>query len=456
MLRSWSRWRSSRQISLRSAGRGLFLIALVYTCAAAIFTGVLLTKIEREARFTRETQLPLILSQTRNAVKAERLASLVRAIYLARDRRLERQIQLQIQALAQGFPFDAGERVVSGSKNVATLAKEIAAARQQARDSAGQNTTAFTFEERATAAYSEAIKIIDEMGKELSGDAALAADRLAQEIEAGAASTRNTVLVTLVMPGFFCVVLLLLARRHLAKPILSAIGNLKKISENSQTIPVQTRPVLSELAMIGDAVLSYGDTASELRRKNVVLQALAEEDPLTGLANRRTFETFLQSALANTTKIGGTAVLLIDLDHFKSINDRYGHQVGDQCLQSLALLLLSLDHLPNSMAARYGGEEFVIVYNADNEGQALLDAAFVCRRIEAMRIPLEGENSMTMTASIGVSFTSRSDASEMSDMILRADKALYLAKSGGRNRAVADRSVPFQGRFSKAGGKPAR
>jgi len=147
---------------------------------------------------------------------------------------------------------------------------------------------------------------------------------------------------------------------------------------------------------------------------------------LTGLANRRTFETFLQAALANTNKIGGTAVLLIDLDHFKSINDRYGHQVGDQCLQSLALLLVSLDRLPNSLAARYGGEEFVIVYNADNEEQALLDAAFVCRRIEAMRIPLEGEHSMTITASIGVSFTPRSDASEMNDLILRADKALYV------------------------------
>jgi len=444
MLKSWSRWRSPRQITLRTAGRGLFLIALVYTCAAAIFTGVLLTKIEREAKFTRETQLPLILSQTRNAVKAERLASLVRAIYLARDRRLERQIQLQIQALAQGFPFDAGERVVSGSKNVANLAKEIAAARQQARDSAGQNTAAFTFEERATAAYSEAIKIIDEMGKELSGDAALAADRLAQEIEAGAASTRYTVLLTLLMPGFFCVVLLLLARRHLVKPILSAIGNLKRINENRQTMPVQSRPVLSELAMIGDAVLSYGDTASELRRKNVVLQALAEEDPLTGLANRRTFETFLQAALANSNTIGGIAVLLIDLDHFKSINDRYGHQVGDRCLQSLALLLLSLDSLPNSLAARYGGEEFVIVYTATNEEQALTDASFLCRRIEAMRIPLEGENSMTITASIGVSFTSRNDISEMNELISRADRALYIAKSGGRNRAVADGSIQLK------------
>ncbi len=455
MLKSWSRWRSSRQISLRSAGRALFLIALVYTGAAAIFTGVLLTKIEREAKFTRETQLPLILSQTRNAVKTERLASLVRAIYLARDRRLERQIQLQIQALAQGFPFDAGERVVSGSKSVATLAKEIAAARQQARDSAGQSTAAFTFEERATAAYSQAIKIIDEMGKELSGDAALAADRLAKEIEAGAASTRNTVLLTLLMPGLFCVVLVLLARRHLAKPVLAAIGNLKRISENRPTLPVQTRPVLAELAMIGDAVLSYGDTASELRRKNVVLQALAEEDPLTGLANRRTFETYLQSALADKDKIGGTAVLLIDVDHFKSINDRHGHQVGDQCLQSLALLLVSLDRLPSFLAARYGGEEFVIVYNADNEEQALLDAAFVCRRIEAMRIPLEGEHSLTMTASIGVSFAPRGDAGGMNELILRADKALYLAKSGGRNRAVADHPVQARGRISNARGQTA-
>ncbi len=432
------------------------LIALVYTSAAAILTGILLAKIEQEAKFTRETQLPLILSQTRNAVKAERMASLVRAIYLARDRRLERQVQLQIQAVAQGFPFDAGERVVAGSKRVAILAKEIASARQQARDSAAQNMSAFSFEERATTAYGEAIRTIDEMGKELSGDAALAADKLAQEIEAGAVSTRYTVLAILLMPGLFCIGLLLLARRHLASPILSAIGNLKRISENTPTVPIRSPPVLAELAMIGEAVLSYGDVASELRRKNVVLQALAEEDPLTGLANRRTFETFLQAALTNTSRVGGTAVLLIDLDHFKSINDRYGHQVGDQCLQSLALMLLSHDSLPGSLAARYGGEEFVIVYSAESAQQALIDADFLCRRIEAMRIPLEDERSMTMTASIGVSFTSRNDVSEMKDLIARADKALYRAKSGGRNRAVSDRSGYSTNPQSKTGGDAMR
>jgi diguanylate cyclase (GGDEF)-like protein len=432
------------------------MIALVYTCAAAISTGLLLAKIEREARFTRETQLPLILSQTRNAVKAERLASLVRAIYLARDRRLERQVQLQIQALAQGFPFDAGDRIVSGAKRVATLSKEIAAARQQVRDAATQNTTAFTFEERATAAYGEAIKTIEEMGKELSGDAALAADRLAQEIEAGAAITRYTVLLTLLLPGLFCIILLWLARRHLAKPILSAMGNLKRINENMQTVPIRSRPVLKELALIGDAVLSYGEVAGELRRKNVVLQALAEEDPLTGLANRRTFETFLRAALSDPGRSGGVAVLLIDLDHFKSINDQYGHQVGDQCLQSLALVLRSVDQLPNSLSARYGGEEFVIVYQAESQDQALLDAAFVCRRIDAIRIPLAGEQSLSMTASIGVSFTLASDPTEMDELISRADKALYLAKSGGRNRAVADNSPYNRGRVSELGGKSVR
>jgi diguanylate cyclase (GGDEF)-like protein len=438
MSKEWLSWRSSRQVSLRAAGRYLLVVALIYTCAAAIFTGVMLTKIEREAKFTRETQIPLILSQTRNAVKTERLASLIRAIYLARDRRLERQVQLQVQALAQGFPFEAGDALVAGSKRVAILAKEIATARQQARDSASQNVTAFTFEERATSAYAEAMKTVDEMAKELSGDAALSADKLAQEIESGAARTRYTVLLTVLMPGLFCIVVLLLARRHLAKPILSAIANLHRISESTNTVPARSRPILTELAMIGDAVVSYGEATSELRRKNVVLQALAEEDSLTGLANRRTFEAFLKSALGKNG-FGGTAVLMIDLDHFKSINDRFGHQAVDQCLQSLALLLLSMDTLPNSLAARYGGEEFVIVYNAISEEQATLEATFLCRRIESMRIPLEDEQTLTLTASIGVAFARGGDEKDMDDLISRADKALYLAKSAGRNRAICDK-----------------
>ncbi|MDM9627690.1 GGDEF domain-containing protein [Rhizobium sp. S152] len=384
------------------------------------------------------------------------MASLVRAIYLARDRRLERQVQLQVQALAQGFPFDAGVNVVAGSKRVAILSKEIATARQQARDSAVQNSTAFTFEERATAAYSEAIKTLDDMGKELSGDAALAADRLAEEIQSGAARTRYTVLATLLIPGLSCIVFLWLARRHLANPILSAIANLNRINNNAPTVPHRTRPILTELAMIDDAIYSYGETTSELRRKNVVLQALAEEDSLTGLANRRTFETFLKASLSDLSRLGGTAVLMIDLDHFKSINDRYGHQIGDRCLQSLALVLSSIEDLSKPLSARYGGEEFVVVYNADSEEQALVDALFLCRRIEAMRIPVEGEQSMTITASIGVAFSGKNDPAEASDLILRADKALYSAKSGGRNRAVCDRAAHTGRHVSRAGGNPIR
>ncbi|RDJ02726.1 GGDEF domain-containing protein [Rhizobium grahamii] len=428
-------------MSLKSAGRFLLIIAVTYTCVAAGFTAIELSKIEREAQFTRETQIPLILSQTRNAVKTERLASLIRALYLARDRRLERQVQLQIQALAQGFPFEAGANLVGGSKRVAVLAKEIAAARQQARDATKANVALFTYEERATAAYGEAIKIVDEMAKELSSDAALVADNITEEIQARAARIRYTLLLTVLVPGAFCVILLLLARRHLAKPIMDAIANLERINGSGNTLPAGSKPVITEIALIGDAVLAYGVTASELRRKNAVLQALAEEDPLTGLANRRTFETFLKSSLLDDSKPGGTALLLIDLDHFKSINDRHGHQVGDLCLQSLALMLTSLEHLSNPLAARYGGEEFVVVYDADSEEQALLDAEFLCRRIASLRVPIADGHFLTLTASIGVAFTMSSKDCQLNEAISRADKALYLAKSSGRNRAVCDKAI---------------
>ncbi len=91
---------------LRSVGRILLFVVVIYSAIAAAGAGLLLTRIENEAIVTRERQIPLILSQTRNAVKIERMSSLVRAIFLANDRRLERQLQLQIQALAQGFGFD--------------------------------------------------------------------------------------------------------------------------------------------------------------------------------------------------------------------------------------------------------------------------------------------------------------------------------------------------------------
>ena len=426
---------SASWLSLRAAGRYLLLLAVAYTLVAAGFTAIFLTKIENEARLTREIQIPLILSQTRNAVKVERLSSLVRAIFLARDRQVERQIQLQIQALAQSFAFDGSAVLVTGSKRAAELGKTIAVSHQQNRDT-DDALRQSDFERDAKDAYGEAMKVLDGMAKEVSGDAAVVANDLTEEIQRGAANTRIGVLILVLAPGIFSIVILALARRHLAAPILEGIRNLGKIGEHEVPSSAARPPVLSELALIGNAIVAYGQAAHELRRKNAVLQALSEEDPLTGLANRRTFERILLSSAASLDRTHGTALLMIDIDHFKSINDFYGHPTGDRCLQNLGTLLRD-EEVIEGVAARYGGEEFAIVLDSKSADDALEFAQKLCKRIANLKTTTTDDNEISFTASIGVAYTADA-TTDIAAIIERADKALYLAKHAGRNQAISD------------------
>ncbi|SEI08208.1 diguanylate cyclase (GGDEF) domain-containing protein [Rhizobium tibeticum] len=430
---------------LRSVGRILLFVVVIYSAIAAAGAGLLLTRIENEAIVTRERQIPLILSQTRNAVKIERMSSLVRAIFLANDRRLERQLQLQIQALAQGFGFDGSATLTGGSRKVASLAKTIAAAHQKNRDEVdqrnGDQTTPGSGKSTADlVAYEEAMRIIEMMGKEVSGNSALVADEIAGGIQKSAVAVRNVVIIVLIIPALSVPLLLVLARRHLAVPIVAAISNLKRIEKDEPLLVEKNRPLLKELALIGDAIISYGNAASELRRTNLVLQALAEKDPLTGLANRRTFERFLAAAIQRSSPESGTAILLIDIDHFKSVNDRFGHPTGDRCLKSLASLLENIPDLSNALAARFGGEEFVVVYDAPSSDHALEYARFLCRKIEQLETQSVDGTYLRFTGSIGVSFTT-STSEEPGDLLEKADRALYDAKRSGRNRAEADSSL---------------
>lgn len=417
----------------------MLAVVVAYCAVAAIGAALLLTRIEHEAIETREKQIPLILAQTRNAVKIERMSSLVRAVFLTNDRRLERQLQLQIQALAQGFGFDGSPLLIDGSKKVAGLAKSIVSAHQQRRDQAAERAGAQQESSQSLAdlsAYEEAMRIIEKMAKETSDNSAFVADDIAAGIQERAVEVRYLVIIFLTIPAILVALLLALARRHLTAPIVAAIVNLDRIEKDQVLKAATDRPKLKELALIGDAVISYGSTASELRRTNLVLQVLAEKDPLTGLANRRMFEKFLAASILRSTSETGTAILLIDIDHFKAINDRFGHPTGDRCLKSLSDLLANIPDLSNPLAARFGGEEFVVVYDAPCADHAAEYARFLCKKIAQLETTGIDGNTIRFTGSVGVSFTT-SSADDPSDLLEKADRALYAAKRSGRDCAVA-------------------
>ncbi len=168
------------------------------------------------------------------------------------------------------------------------------------------------------------------------------------------------------------------------------------------------------------------------------MKALAVMDTLTGLYNRRGFSQQAEQAFSLARRSGGpVSIIMTDIDHFKRINDRYGHAVGDEALQHFATLLVT-DRRTEDVVARMGGEEFAIVLpNAD-----LFQAVKVAERIRANveAHPLEmGGHEIPMTSSFGVASLSDND-DDVHTILMRADKALYRSKDRGRNRVDLESS----------------
>lgn len=178
---------------------------------------------------------------------------------------------------------------------------------------------------------------------------------------------------------------------------------------------------------------SQAATAVEAARLHGRLQHESRMDALTGLANRRVFDEDLHDELARAQRYGRPlAVVLLDLDHFKTVNDTYGHQRGDAVLQDVARTMLAQLRTTDS-AYRYGGEELVLLLRETD-----LDAAAAVA--ERFRADLErsGPDGVPLTASFGVAQVGCDEAG--ADVIARADAALYEAKAAGRNRVVPSQS----------------
>ncbi len=193
-------------------------------------------------------------------------------------------------------------------------------------------------------------------------------------------------------------------------------------------------------------ILLREELEDELRRlravtesHNLSLQALANTDSLTGLANRRQFEAALASeqerARRNTKPC---SLILSDVDHFKKYNDRYGHVAGDACLRQVAAAIAAGLKRPADLAARYGGEEFVVILPDTDLDGACAVAEQIRLRIAGLAIAHADSPAGHITVSLGV-YTAHPGAGggDVADWIRAADAMLYKAKGAGRNRFVA-------------------
>ena len=177
------------------------------------------------------------------------------------------------------------------------------------------------------------------------------------------------------------------------------------------------------------------ELALKLRAANEILQQMANHDALTGLYNRRYFDEFVQREFERSRRYRRTmAFILIDIDHFKAVNDNYGHQMGDTVLRQMGELLRALIR-GSDMAARYGGEEMVVILPETNLYSARIAAEKIRRAVEKHEFPWRPREPLHVTISMGLAgHDENSTWTSAEEMIAQADKCLYRAKDEGRNR----------------------
>lgn len=179
------------------------------------------------------------------------------------------------------------------------------------------------------------------------------------------------------------------------------------------------------------------DRTRALEASNRRLAELSATDSLTGVANRRHFDATLALEWSRARRHGeALALCMLDVDQFKSYNDQYGHQAGDDALRQVAGVISRHVRRSTDLVARYGGEEFAFISPGIDEAQALAIAQSVCTALHACAVPHDRSPFGVLTASIGVAVIVPGEHDSPEDLVRRADEALYKAKRCGRNQVV--------------------
>ena len=250
------------------------------------------------------------------------------------------------------------------------------------------------------------------------------------------------------------VLVLLLAIRlmytRVLDPLSRTTGALKALALGNVEAALPKPVAKDEIADVVHAVralrqYSVERIALEAQRDELIarLQQQSRTDFLTGLPNRRAFLAAAERDMAQANRQGfDIAAIVIDIDNFKRVNDNHGHAAGDQILIAVATTIKQLLR-GSDLIARFGGEEFAILLSHCNASSGGLFAERVRQSIDGTRIEIAGHRTIRVTASFGVSDL-RLAGGDLTQMLQRADKAMYLAKNNGRNRVVVDMATTIE------------
>lgn len=253
-----------------------------------------------------------------------------------------------------------------------------------------------------------------------------------EAFEPVANTLRNMLLITALLSLPICI-MLLGALGRLLQPLASLAGELHDMAEGRRPMhPLEVRSA-DEVA---DVARSFNRLQNKLLEQEYRLAEMAHHDILTGLPNRLLLTDRLENGLQQMPRLQHSmAVLFLDLDGFKTVNDNYGHQIGDQLLIEIARRLRDCVRTADTVG-RLGGDEFLIILSpADNPLEAAERVAESC--LQALGRPVMiGDLSLIVTASIGIVICEKTqaDSASASQLMSQADVAMYRAKAAGRNR----------------------
>jgi diguanylate cyclase (GGDEF)-like protein len=262
------------------------------------------------------------------------------------------------------------------------------------------------------------------------------------KVSAGANRDIKTAYLQLAFVCLFVLIgALIAAEKLIIQPIEMMAAMTKKFGQGDWSARVSRARLPAEfvpLARAFNAMAAHlGQRERELIASNDRLTVIASIDMLSGLANRRGFQSRLDfewlKAMQTSSEM---ALLMIDVDHFKLYNDTYGHPEGDLCLSRLGEALSAIADATNGFAGRYGGEEFCLLLPNFNAVRAREAGEMVRTAVQDLGMPHATSVYQSVTVSVGVACTTPSDAQAPKDLIEAADAALYAAKHRGRNAVV--------------------
>ena len=390
---------------------------------------------------TRTMLLPGALERQRAMVNIERLKQYGTTILESGEPRVRQDTVVVFSYLANHPALQSDPETASLARRAADVVAELARARDEgdALRAAGQRAAADEAERRARQEWRDLFAALDARSESLFVAVGDMGTRRAQDFDGAASHVELAAGLSYAVLALALVGGGMLVHQLLLKPILLTTAALDRDESSPLRLPAS---VIGEIDLFYRSVERMATALSEIedahrqaRAAQAELRRLASIDELTGVANRRWFTAMASRELERCRRFNHQlALLMIDVDHFKRVNDTHGHAVGDEVLKAFTRVLegnlRSVDLL-----GRLGGEEFAVVLPESDSVAAAYTAERLRAAVEVLDFPLEDGTSLKITTSVGIAILAGAGET-LDNLLARADGALYTAKRDGRNRVA--------------------